>query len=76
MYPQIGFRTAQKPQNRSRELKVYEDKDKIITVQGELITNLQKQIKELEKTKQKPLKNPTNPKKQKVWFLKKHKPQK
>ena len=59
-----------------RVKRVHEDKDKIIAVQGELITNLQKQIKELEKTKQKPLKNPTNPKKQKVGFLKKHKPQK
>ena len=30
---------------------VYEDKDKIIEVQGALIGNLQKQIKEMEKTK-------------------------
>ena len=51
------------------------DKDKIIEVQGELIKNLQKQIKELE-LKTKKVKNPTKPNKQKVGFLKKHKPPK
>ena len=39
---------------------------------GELIKNLQKQIKELE-LKTKKVKNPTKPNKQKVGFLKKHK---
>jgi len=51
------------------------DKDKIIEVQGELIKNLQKQIKELE-LKTKKVKNPTKPNKQKVGFMKKHKPKK
>ena len=51
------------------------DKDKIIEVQGELIKNLQKQIKELE-LKTKKVKNSTKPNKQKVGFMKKHKPKK
>ena len=48
------------------------DKDKIIEVQGELIKNLQKQIKELE-LKTKKVKNPTKQNKQKVGIMKKHK---
>ena len=47
---------------------------KIIEVQEELINNLQKQVKEWEDYKaKKKTKNPTNPNKQKVGFLKKHK---
>jgi len=56
---------------------------KIIEVQEELINNLQKQVKEWEdmaitiseKNSQK-TKNPTKPNKQKVGFMKKHKPKK
>ena len=55
-----------------KSVSVLLDKDKIIEVQGELIKNLQKQIKELE-LKTKKVKNPTKPNKQKVGFLKKHK---
>ena len=46
---------------------------KIIAVQEELINNLQKQVKEWEDYKAKKTKNPTNPNKQKVGFMKKHK---
>ena len=46
---------------------------KIIEVQEELINNLQKQVKEWDYYKAKKTKNPTNPSKQKVGFLKKHK---
>ena len=50
---------------------------KIIQVQEELINNLQKQVKEWEDYKaKKKNKNPTKPNKQKVGFLKKHKPKK
>ena len=49
---------------------------KIIQVQEELILNLQKQVKEWEDYKAKKKKNPTKPNKQKVGFLKKHKPKK
>ena len=50
---------------------------KIIEVQEELINNLQKQVKEWEDYKaKKKTKNPTKPNKQKVGFLKKHKPKK
>ena len=50
---------------------------KIIQVQEELINNLQKQVKEWEDYKaKKKTKNPTKPNKQKVGFLKKHKPKK
>ena len=59
-----------------RVKRVHDDKDKIIAVQGEHIATLQKQIQSLEKTKQKALKNPTKPNKQKVGFMKKHKPKK
>ena len=60
------------------------DKDKIIEVQGELIKKLQKQVKEWEDWKatskerhtkgREKTKNPTKPNKQKLGFLKKHKP--
>ena len=50
---------------------------KIIEVQEELINNLQKQVKEWEDYKaKKKTKNPTKPNKQKVGFMKKHKPKK
>ena len=50
---------------------------KIIEVQEELIKNLQKQIKEWEDYKaKKKTKNPTKLNKQKVGFMKKHKPKK
>ena len=50
---------------------------KVIEVQEELILNLQKQVKEWEDYKaKKKTKNPTKPNKQKVGFLKKHKPKK
>ena len=49
---------------------------KIIEVQEELINNLQKQVKEWEDHKAKKTKNPTKPNKQKVGFMKKHKPKK
>ena len=59
---------------------------KVIEVQEELIKNLQKQIKELEGAKKESkerhtkireqFKPPTKPNKQKVGFLKKHKPKK
>ena len=57
---------------------------KIIEVQEELIMNLQKQVKEWEDWKASSkdrhakgkAKNPTNPNKQKVGFMKKHKPKK
>ena len=47
---------------------------KVIEVQEELILNLQKQVKEWEDYKaKKKTKNPANPNKQKVGFMKKHK---
>ena len=49
---------------------------KVIEVQEELILNLQKQVKEWEDYKAKKKKNPTKPNKQKMGFLKKHKPKK
>ena len=56
---------------------------KIIEVQEELINNLQKQVKEWEdmaitisEKNRKKTKNPTKPNKQKVGFMKKHKPKK
>ena len=49
---------------------------KVIEVQEELILNLQKQVKEWEDYKAKKKKNPTKPNKQKVGFMKKHKPKK
>jgi hypothetical protein len=63
---------------------------KVIEVQGELIKNLQKQVGGLEKEvkawediavkvsekKNQKTKNPTKPNKQKVGFMKKHKPKK
>ena len=49
---------------------------KIIEVQEELISNLQKQVKEWEDYKAKKTKNPTKLNKQKVGFMKKHKPKK
>ena len=62
------------------------DKEKIIAVQGELIKNLQKQVKEWEEWKasskdrhakgREKTKNPTKPKKQKVGFLRKRKSKK
>ena len=70
--------------------KYISDKDKVIAVQEELIKNLQKQVGSLEKevkewenmaitiskkNRQK-TKNPTKPNKQKVGFMKKHKPKK
>ena len=65
---------APEPSESSRHIP--SDKDKIIAVQEELILNLQKQVKEWEDYKAKKTKNPTKPNKQKVGFLKKHKPKK
>ena len=68
------------PESSESSRHISSDKDKIIAVQGELIKNLQKQVgglekqvKEWEDYKAKKTKNPTNPNKQKVGFMKKHK---
>ena len=51
------------------------DKNTIIEVQRELIERLKKDVGRLEAVLKK-TKNPTNPNKQKVGFMKKHKPKK
>ena len=75
--------SIQKSQGISRDT---EQLQKIIEVQGALIDNLQKQVKEWEDWKasikdryakgREKAKNPIKPNKQKMAFLKKHKPKK
>ena len=69
---------APEPTKKSQVISsVTEPLLKIIEVQEELINNLQKQVKEWEDYKaKKKTKNPTNPNKQKVGFMKKRKPKK
>ena len=74
------------PESVKMSKSVSVDKEKIIEVQGELIKNLQKQVKEWEEWKasskdrhakgREKTKNPTKPNKQKAGFLKTHKPPK
>jgi transcriptional regulator with XRE-family HTH domain len=89
-HPQSLLSSSDAPESSESSRHISSDKDKIIAVQEELIKNLQKQVgglekqvKELEdmattiseKNSQK-TKNPTKPNKQKVGFMKKHKPKK
>ena len=62
-------------QNRLKYPKAYQflDKNIIIEVQRELIERLKKDVGRLEAIVKK-TKNPTKPNKQKVGFMKKHKP--
>ena len=62
-------------QNRLKYPKAYQflDKNIIIEVQRELIERLKKDVGRLEAVLKK-TKNPTKPNKQKVGFMKKHKP--
>ena len=64
-------------QNRLKYPKAYQflDKNIIIEVQRELIEQLKKDVGRLEAVVKK-TKNPTKPNKQKVGFMKKHKPKK
>ena len=64
-------------QNRLKYPKAYQflDKNIIIEVQRELIERLKKDVGRLEAIVKK-TKNPTKPNKQKVGFMKKHKPKK
>ena len=74
---------SEAPETVKMSKSVSVDKEKIIAVQGELIKNLQKQVKEWEEWKasskdrhakgREKTKNPTKPNKQKMGFLKKHK---
>ena len=67
-------------------LKTIEAQDKVIALQEELLKQLEKEIKNLEEAKTESkerhtkrrgqTKNPTKPNKQKVGFMKKHKPKK
>ena len=56
----------------SKSVSVFLDKNTIIEVQRELIERLKKDVGRLEAVLKK-TKNPTNPNKQKVGFMKKHK---
>ena len=63
------------PESIKMSKSVSVDKNTIIEVQRELIERLKKDVGRLEAVVKK-TKNPTNPNKQKVGFMKKHKPKK
>ena len=88
--PESLLSSSDAPETSGSSKYISSDKDKVIAVQEELIKNLQKQVGGLEKevkewedmaitisekNRQK-TKNPTKPNKQKVGFMKKHKPKK
>ena len=88
--PESLLSSSEAPKSSGSSRYISSDKDKVIAVQEELIKNLQKQVGGLEKevkewedmaitisekNRQK-TKNPTKPNKQKVGFMKKHKPKK
>jgi len=78
-HPQSLLSSSDAPESLQRgqtKPSVTEPLLKVIEVQEELILNLQKQVKEWEDYKAKKTKNPTKPNKQKVGFMKKHKPKK
>ena len=88
--PEALLSSSEAPELSGSSKYISSDKDKVIAVQEELIKNLQKQVGGLEKevkawedmaitisgkNRQK-TKNPTKLNKQKVGFMKKHKPKK
>ena len=82
--PEWLLSSSDAPESKNPVQNISTHKDKIIEVQEALIDNLQKQVKEWEDWKDRIMdsltkgrektKNPTKPNKQKVEFLKKHKP--
>ena len=81
--PEWLLSSSDAPESKKPAHNISTHKDKIIEVQGALIDNLQKQVKEWEDWKasikdgltkgREKTKNPTKPNKRKVGFLKKHK---
>ena len=88
--PEALLSSSEAPELSGSSKYILSDKDKVIAVQEELIKNLQKQVGGLEKEvkewedmaitiskkNSQKTKNPTKPNKQKVGFMKKHKPKK
>ena len=88
--PEALLSSSEASESSGSSKYISSDKDKVIAVQEELIKNLQKQVGGLEKEvkawedmattisekNSQKTKNPTKPNKQKVGFMKKHKPKK